>query len=713
VKNRAAIAALAAVVLSFSVPAAAQECPDYNPQRNPYVGDLHIHTGFSFDSVLLGVQTLPSDAYAFAKGAPIELAPTGPPPTGLPRVTQLARPLDFAAVSDHAEYFGEANLCTVPPADPTDPTEPFNSPYCVGYRTVAFGNRDVTTFPPPGATLGVFLQFAAPLVSPLPQRNPVCGPGNVECTSRASLVWQASQDATNEANDPCSFTALNAYEWTANTIFPDAPAGANLHRNVIFRGDSVPPLPFSYFEAPRVELLWDQLRASCIDGDEDCDALTIPHNSNLSSGRMFKPVYSAQQTPAPPFFTDRPLTPADAEARAAIEPVVEVTQVKGASECRIIMSDNGVPFLGGDELCDFESYNRIGILDNPVPNVPVPRLSFVREGLKEGLVQEEDLGANPFKLGMLGSTDQHNSTPGKTLEADYGATGQQGINDFTPQLLQAIRNGTGIESNAGGLAVVWAEENTREAIFDAIRRKEVYGTSGTRPIVRFFGSWNVGLGICSSQNTVEIADNQGVPMGADLPERPGDLEGNKKPRFVVSAQQDPEGSPLQHVQIVKGWLAETGEAREAIYDVAGDPDNGAGVDVDTCQPQGAGFDSLCAVWEDPDFDPEQRAFYYSRIVENPTCRWSQQFCADTFGNVGQACAAGVPQVAGLAQCCDSTAAHQQFCAVQLAQQAQMGVMCGDPAMRPDLQASCCVQNYLDVPTTIQERAWSSPIWYTP
>ena len=177
----------------ISAPAAADECPDFNALRNPYVGDLHIHTAFSFDSVLLGVQTLPSDAYAFAKGAPIELAPTGPLPTGLPRVTQLARPLDFAAVSDHAEFFGEANLCTVPPADPTDPGEPYNSPYCAGYRTVAFGNRDVTTFPPPGATLGVFLQFAAPLISPVPQRNPACGPGGVECTSRASLVWEPAK----------------------------------------------------------------------------------------------------------------------------------------------------------------------------------------------------------------------------------------------------------------------------------------------------------------------------------------------------------------------------------------------------------------------------------------------------------------------------------------------------------------------------------------
>ncbi|MGI9589799.1 MAG: DUF3604 domain-containing protein [Myxococcota bacterium] len=676
--TRASIAALALALLlpgasawadgdSYGDSDSENRCPDYNPLRNPYVGDLHVHTAFSFDAVLLGVQTEPSEAYAFAKGAPIELAPTGPPPTGLPRVAQLERPLDFAAVSDHSEFFGEFDLCTVP-GDPA-----FDSPFCNSYRTVAFGNRDVTTLAGPITQL-VLLQFAQQLPAPFPQRNPICGPEDAKCLSRASLVWQESQDATNLANDPCSFTAFNAYEWTANTIFPGASAGANLHRNVIFKGESVPPLPSSYFEAPRVEVLWDQLREDCIEGDPDCDALTIPHNSNLSSGRMFKPVYSAAPVPDPPFFADRPLTPEDASARASIEPVVEIMQNKGASECRISMrADDGAPFLGSDELCDFESYDRVGVFDNPVRNVPVPRLSFVREGLKEGLVQEEALGVNPFKLGMLGSTDTHNSTPGETSENNFAVTGNQGVNDWTPQLALSIRNGTGIETSAGALAVVWAEENTRDSLFEAIRRREVYGTSGTRPIVRFYGSWNVGLGICDSQNTIEIADRQGVPMGADLPVRPG----NKKPRFVVSAQQDPYGSPLQRIQIVKGWLDENGEAQETIYEVAGDPDNGASVDIDTCQPQGSGFDSLCSVWQDPDFDGEQRAFYYARVLENPTCRWSQQFCANTYGNVGAACAAGVVPP-DLALCCDSTAVPP-----------------------------------LDVPQTIQERAWTSPIWYTP
>jgi hypothetical protein len=667
-------------------PKPGKHCPDWNPLRNPYVGDTHIHTSNSFDAVLLGVENGPEEAYAFAKGAPIDLNPTGPDGSGFPRTTQLARPLDFAAVTDHAEFFGETHLCIVPPLDPSDPAHPYNSPYCVTVRTAAIGNRDITTLAPPGFTLGAFFQMAIPLLSPVPLRNAICGDGDLECTARASLVWWASQEATNAAYERCEFTSLNAWEWTANTRFPDAPSGANLHRNVIFRGESVPAIPYSLFEAPRVEILWDLLRENCIEGDPECDVLTIPHNSNLSSGRMFKPVYSADPVPASPFYADRPMTAEDAAARAAIEPVAEVTQHKGASECRLSMRlDDGSTTLGSDELCEFESYNRVGVLDDPVQDVPVPRLSFVREGLKEGLVQEEALGVNPFKLGMLGSTDTHNATPGNTEETVYGATGHQGLNDYIPANILEVRNGTGIESNGGGLAVVWAHENTREAIFDAIARKEVYGTSGTRPIVRFFGGWNFGPDICAVPEALRRADGNGVPMGGDLPEQPPAFL-DKAPAFYVSALMDPgtpsnPGTDLQRIQIIKGWLDESGDAQEAVYEVAGDPDNGASVDVDTCETSGAGFQSLCVEWRDPDFDREQRAFYYARVVENPVCRWNQELCVDTLGNVGDACAAGtVPP--DLAQCCSDTVTSPGG-------------------------------HVLDVQKTVQERAWTSPIWFTP
>jgi hypothetical protein len=694
--------------------AVTQECPDYNPQRNPYFGDLHVHTAFSFDAVLLGVQAGPNAAYAFAKGAPIPLAPLGRPILGSAAVTQLERPLDFTAVTDHAEFFGEFNLCTTPPADPTDPAAPYNTQFCIDYRAVVEGNRSLLTPTPPEAvSRRVFRDFTLPLVAPIPQHHPFCGPNGDACRAAAVPIWEETQDAARLANDPCTFSAFNAYEWTKVEADPSLTAGtAILHRNVIFRGDSVPSAPITVFEAPKVELLWAGLQQECLDADPDCDVLAIPHSMNQSAGRAFKPVYTAEPLPSFPFWAERPLTTEDAETRAAFEPVVEVIQHKAASECRISMlSEGGVPFLGSDELCDFESSDANGNRAPTIPNQPLPRLSYVREGLKEGLVQEEALGANPFKVGMLGSTDTHNATSGQTSERDFARLGHTGINDGI--LPRVAVTSIARQRNAGGLAVVWAEENTRESIFDAIARKEVYGTSGGRPIVRFFGSWNVGLGICESQNTIDIADRNGVPMGADLPSRPGGLNGEKKPRFVVSAQQDPESAALQRIQIVKGWLDENGEAQEAVYDVAGDPYNGASVDVDTCEPQGAGFGSLCSVWEDPDFDPNQRAFYYSRTVENPTCRWNQQFCADTFGNVGQACAAGVPQANGLDWCCDSTAGSRQWCDNALAAAAQQGLECDEGELDADLEASCCAENYVEAPTTVQERAWSSPIWYTP
>jgi len=691
-------------------PPPAPECPDHNPLRNAYFGDLHVHTAFSFDAVLLGVQAEPSDAYAFAKGAPMTLAPTGRELTGSATMTQLARPLDFTAVTDHAEFFGEFHICMVPPADPSDPAAPYNSEFCTNYRTVAFGNRNVRTTPGPEISFDVFRAFAIPLVAVSPVRHPFCL-DNAECVASANLIWQETRDAARLANDRCTFTAFNGYEWTK--VQPDASVdvgGAILHRNVIFRGESVPGSPITAFEAPNSEVLWARLQRDCRDVGTGCDAITIPHNTNQSNGFAFRPI-AAEPVPEFPHFADRPLTAEDAEVHASFEPVVEIMQGKGASECRISMlSDSGVAYLGSDELCDFESQNTNNNLVVPVPNKPNPRLSFVREGLKEGLVQEEALGVNPFKLGVVGSTDTHNGTSGQTSDKDFAVTGHHGISDgvlFRSMGVSAAAQ----ENNAGGLAVVWATENTREALFDAIKRKEVYATSGGRPIVRFFGSWSVDLGSCDGPDTIEIADREGVPMGADLPARPGGRNGG--PRFVVSAQQDPQGAPLQRIQIVKGWLDESGAAQEAVYDVAGDPNNGASVDVNTCAPRGMGFASLCTVWEDPDFDARQRAFYYARVVDNPTCRWNQQYCADRFGNVAEACAAGLPQAQKLGVCCDGTDPYRQACAAELANQAADGVPCGDPAMPRDVEASCCAENYPEVPKTVQERAWTSPIWYSP
>jgi hypothetical protein len=303
-----------------------------------------------------------------------------------------------------------------------------------------------------------------------------------------------------------------------------------------------------------------------------------------------------------------------------------------------------------------------------VPNQTYPPLLFVRNALKEGLAQEQRIGVNPFRLGLIGSTDTHNASPGNVREYDF--PGHLGTRDATPPLLLAPLTGIGvigvIEANPGGLAVVWAEENSRDALFAAMRRREVYGTSGTRPLVRFFGGALDGTN-CDRGDLVDRAYSTGVPMGGEL----GPVRGGHSPRFAVLASRDPgtaehPGTPLQRVQIVKGWVDAAGATHEQVFDVAGSTNDGSTVDTATCTATSRGADTLCAVWEDPAFERAERAFYYARVVEDPVCRWSTRVC----NAAGVDCAVGAPP--GLEECCD-------------------------PAF----------------PKTVQERAWSSPIWYRP
>src|SRR6266404_3862281 len=306
-------------------------------------------------------------------------------------------------------------------------------------------------------------------------------------------------------------------------------------------------------------------------------------------------------------------TAEEAAVRSSMEPLVEMNQHKGDSECR-------TGFQSTDELCGFEKLNRLQLF-NPVsdPNQAFPPLNYVRNALKEGLAQEQQLGVNPFKLGLIGSTDTHNATPGATEEQDFGANGHLGLRDHaTPAFMLARVTPAGIEATPGGLAVVWAEENSRDALFAAMRRREVYGTSGTRPILRFFGGRESNLR-CRAPDFVATAYAGGVPMGGEI----GPVRGGRSPRFGVLAFRDPgtptaPGTPLQRVQIVKGWVDAGGQSHEKVFEVAGNPENGAAVDTATCAPSGTGFDSLCAVWSDPEFKVAERAFYYARVLENPT-----------------------------------------------------------------------------------------------
>jgi len=623
---------------------AREPCARFAVLRTPYFGDTHVHTTYSFDAVTGDVRTGPRDAYRFAAGESIDLPPYTPDGHAL-RSARLGRPLDFTAVTDHSEFFGETLLCLIP--DP-DPAAPYNSSECQTYRA---GIPQLTQVTTPGVQLFA-LRYMVPEA---PSRFDFCGPGATTCLGEASLVWQDEQAAAEEHYDrtaACTFTTFVAYEWTGNTNLN------NLHRNVIFRNDTVPALPISHVEQPTAQGLWAALRDQCLAAglvtarSQGCDVLAIPHNSNLSGGAMFL----AENADG------SPLTATDAAFRAAMEPLVEITQHKGDSECR-----TGV--LTSDEYCGFEKWSGIRIGLPPDANQTFPPLLFVRNALKEGLAVEQRLGVNPFRLGLVGSTDTHNSTPGNTREDTY--QGHLGTRDATPELLMTPLSAGigiigGIEANPGGLAVVWAEENSRDALFAALRRRETYATSGTRPILRFFGGALAGAR-CGARDLIERAYADGTPMGGEL----GPVSGRRSPRFAVVALQDPgepgvPGTPLQQVQIVKGWVDASGETHEKVFEVAGNARNGARVDPHTCATSGPGADTLCAVWRDPGFDRRQRAFYYARVLENPVCRWSMRLC----NAQGVDCAAGAPP--GLEECCDPR-----------------------------------------IPASIQERAWSSPIWYRP
>ncbi len=607
-----------------------EPCADHAPLRNPYFGDLHVHTTFSLDASTQGTRNRPRHAYRFARGERLGVQPYAPEGHAL-RSIQLARPLDFAAVTDHAEMLGEAQICQTPGLPGHDALT------CRIYRRW------------PRAAF--FVMNTKANYFETPSRFDWCGPGGIHCRSAAKNPWKEIQEAAEEAHDrtaACEFTTFVGYEWTGS------PGSNNIHRNVIFRNQVVPELPITYFEAPQPRRLWEQLQAECLEAEHGCDFLIIPHNSNLSGGRMF-------QTLRP---GDSAITAEEARARAKFEVLVEIMQHKGDSEC--------MPGLDTeDELCGFEKLAMSNFSGRYVSWLakPPPAMSFTRNALKEGLVQEEKLGVNPFKFGLLASTDTHLGTPGAVAEDEtypgHGGAGTPARDEIPQGLPDAV------DFNPGGLAVLWAEENSRDALFAAMRRREAYGTSGPRFVLRFFGGWNYPADLCERHSFAEVGYGSGVPMGADLPRPPAPLPYGG-PTFAVSALRDAgvpgrPGMPLQRIQIIKGWL-ENGAPRERVYDVAGNPTNGAHVDLDTCEPVGRGFDSLCVVWTDPDFDRAERAFYYARVLENPTCRWSTRICV----------------------------AH--------------GIDCRNPDSIREGFEPCCDPSHRE---TIQERAWSSPIWYRP
>jgi hypothetical protein len=578
----------------------ATERPD--PSRNAYFGDLHIHTKYSLDAYVVGTRATPDDAYRFARGEAIDH------PAGY-SVRLEGGPLDFAAVTDHAVFLG------ILPAMDDASQEISKLPLA----------RELSAPRTPEEREAVFRKLPELAMS---EELP---PGVLDLDIVRS-TWQEIIASAERNNEPGRLTTFIGYEYTSGI------GVGNLHRNVIFRGSRAPDIPFSSRDSRNPEELWEWLDALRADGIE---ALAIPHNSNLSNGQKFR-----LQT-----FDGEPLDADYAATRMRNEPLAEITQVKGSSETHPILSPN-------DEWADFELFSQREVEG-----------SYVREAYRNGLALEEDQGFNPFRFGMIGSTDTHTGA-GSIEEDSY--VGKLGALDGTPERrgsipLEAPRpdgdsygGGNYVKWGASGLAGVWAEENTRESIYDALRRKETFATSGPRIRVRFFaGSFPNGLD--SDPDMIAKAYAHGVPMGGDLVGG-----GGGSPRFLVWATRDPHSAPLQRLQVIKGWI-EGGESKERVFDVSCSdglepdpathrcPDNGAAVNLSDCSlTRNRGAGELRTLWADPSFDAGQSAFYYVRILENPSCRWS----------TWDAIRAGeVPRE--------------------------------------------------DLPATIQERAWSSPIWYLP
>jgi hypothetical protein len=576
--------------------------------RNAYFGDTHAHSELSGDAYGFGNRLPPENAYRLARGEEVDH-------TGGYKV-KLKAPLDFFMVTDHSEMIGIASLAT-------DKSSDFYKTKMAGY--LRSGKKaDQAKF--------LYAMQSAAGTGVLP-----------EGYSSASMktVWERIQANAEKYNDPGKFTTFIAYEWSS------MPQGENLHRNVIFRGAKAPDLPFSAMDSTKPEVLWTYLENWRARG---ADNLAIPHNANLSNGRMFELVDS----------WGAPIDAAYAKRRMENEPLQEAMQLKGTSMVHPSFSPN-------DEWANFEL---LPFSLHTWQKVEQQRTGYIREAYKFGLKFQQTIGANPFKFGLEGGGDDHGST--HTPEefnyhgghAGLDATPKERLNDTIP--LKGAAPLILAQLSAGGITGVWAEENTRDSIFDAMRRKETFGSSGVRIKPRFFASFDYPKDLLKQKDWLKVAYGAGVPMGGDLTLDPRATPKSTVPSFAVHALRDPNSAPLQRIQIIKGWT-KNGELYDKVFDVACSdkgkvdpkthrcPDNGAKVDIKTCEiSKDKGDAELAATWTDPEFDMTVPAFYYVRVLENPVCRWSTR---------------------------DANALGIEPLAV--------------------------------VPATIQERVWTTPIWYTP
>ena len=648
-------------VIDFSIdkPASENSIPS-NPDRIPLYGDLHVHTKYSFDAYIFGVTATPYDAYKYATGEAIKH------PLGFDM--KLREPLDFYAVTDHGFYMGMIEnyadtSSEMSKKEWTKPMHNINRPENVNVESL-------------GERADLFSSvLSQAIVQPYPYWHPKLWKAwftnNIQVALKSfdydvhKSAWADVANAAEEFNDPGNFTTFIGYEFTTSTEVE----GGNLHRNVIFNSSNAPIRPWTRIDSLNPEDLWtwmDSLR------DKGVDSLAMPHNSNGSNGQMFE-----VET-----FRGNPISIEYAEKRMRNEPVVEMTQVKGTSDTHPLLSPD-------DEWADFEIMDkRVG---SRPPTYSMPQGGYVRDAYLRGLTLDWEGRGNPYKFGLIGSSDTHTGAGGFDEDNYWSKAGVLDGTDMgrgsvpltqdridmlnqyadlynQPISIQEIDGRTyadvGFDQwSASGLAVAWAEENTRDSIFQAFKRKETFATTGTRMALRFFAGFDMESIDLDSEDMVKNAYAKGVTMGADL-----FSQDNQTPQFLVWAQRDKLGAPLQRVQIIKGWVeSASGTPKEQIYDVACSdgllvdpvtnrcPDNGARVNISDCSiSNDVGAGELKTIWTDPDFDPTIKAFYYVRVLENPTCRWS------TWDSIK----AGVTP-------------------------------------RPDLHQ------------TIQERAWSSPICYIP
>lgn len=576
-------------------------------------GDTHTHTQVSVDAGTMTTMTQ-ENAFRFARGEEVTTT------HGLQ--AKLSRPLDFLVISDHAEMYG-----LMPQLLGGDPEILKSKTGKKWYDALKSGNKDT------------IFATAMEIVASLSGDKPL-----ISNDKAIRDAWRNYTALADKYNDPGKFTALIGYEWTSE-------GGDNIHRNVVFRGsarDANQTWPYSQFDSKNPEKLWAHLAG--FEEKTGSDVLAIPHNGNLSNGRMF-----SVNT-----FAGKPLTKELAQLRARFEPVAEVTQIKGDGEAHPLLSPE-------DEFADFETWDASNLDGTEAKTPDMLPAEYAREALKTGLSLEGKLGANPFKFGMIGSTDAHTGMPAVEEANFFGK--HSGVEPEPGRWKHVVIEAPdpkftiyGWKQAAGGYAGVWATENTREAIFDALERKEVYGTTGSRILVRFFGGFDFTEDDVKSRLPADVGYAKGVPMGGDLAAAPD----GKSPNFLVAAMKDPYSGNLDRIQIIKGWMDKDGKTHEKVHDVVWSdartvgsdgklPAVGNTVDVKSATwSNSIGEAELIAYWSDPEFDPNQKSFYYARVIEIPTPRW--------------------------------TAYEAKRFAVKM-----------DAA----------------VPMTVTERAYTSPIWYTP